>query len=252
MLFVALTVMNFIPLIFLAIAVHAGSSNGPDFLYSETLGFIKIEDKIGQGSFGAGYRVNWYGRKVAMKIEFNKISLLGVVDGCVPEDYGSIEHEYRRLSMMEGTKGFPKLYGSDFSGPHKIYLMELLGESIDQFANSQEGRVLNRNQAAVIATQILDRLEAMHSKGYLMHDVHLSNFLLHQNLVYAIDLSLAFPFIDSNGNHYSEKRCQLPSFPKNEKWTCRRDDFDRALSRRDELERFLYLVIKMTVGYLPW
>lgn len=57
--------------------------------------------------------------------------------------------------------------------------------------------------------QVLDRIEAMHSKGYLYRDVKPSNFMIGENkkLIYVIDFGLCKRFNKQNcGTHIPERQ----------------------------------------------
>ena len=84
-----------------------------------------------------------------------------------------------------------------------------------------------------------------------MYDIHFGNFMIQHNTVYAIDLGMAFPYA-SNGKHIASGRSPIPDAIKNHRFTSRNDDRGLTLSRRDDLERLVYLIIDMMTGTLPW
>ena len=223
-------------------------------------GMVKIEKQLGKGSFGVVFKAELVkdGRAlpVAFKIEkptnehphFNGVT--------IPADYTTVSHEFRIMDMMKNVRGFPMVYAGNFQGQYKYYVMQLLGTTLGGFRKKLGGK-LPSDVLAPIALQILNRLEELHKRGYLMYDIHTGNFMLDGNgdnqTLYAIDLGMAFRYIDKKtGRHVENGPSHLPQNMKNHLFCSLADGDGKAVSRRDELERFLYLMVYLGGGKLPW
>jgi len=216
------------------------------------IGPLLIKTSLGEGSFGSVFEadIGSTGKAVALKVaKPNLLSGLFKPHFTIT-NYGDVSHECYMLSLLSSKSGFPRVYATNFDGPYKYYAMELLGKDLFQIQQEYDGKVPTKVVIA-IASQMLNRLESLHSLGYLMYDIHLGNFLVHDARVYAIDLAMAFPFM-SNGKHIEFGDSFLPNQYKNHVLASRVDSLGFTVSRRDELERFLYLLVILNVGSLPW
>lgn len=221
------------------------------------VGYVQVLSRLGSGTYGKVFKVAWGSSVVALKVEkrikredertVRSFSHYGAPDG-----YTQIIHEYRMMHMMSGTFGFPVVYGADFSGDYKYYLMELLGPSVSSIRSKAPGGRLDDATVAALGIQMLDRLESIHQKGYLMYDIHTGNFLVKSERLYAIDLGMAYPY-RKHGKHVRHgTRSFIPQRFKHHGYISRRDAAGLLCSRRDELERFLFVIVKLRLGRLPW
>ena len=216
------------------------------------IGIMDILKKLGEGSYGAVFEAFWKAgrRNVAFKVEKPPEASIYEKNSIVPRDYSRITYEYRMMEKLNNTYGFPLVYTANMDGKYKFYAMQKLGKSLSKLRKDAGGRLRTR-QVIDLAGQILERLEVLHRRGILMYDLHEGNFLLHRNTLYVIDLGMAFPYIIA-GKHVSEGASFIPPDYKNHVFASRRDSKGQMVSRRDELERFLYLIVMLNVGSLPW
>lgn len=216
------------------------------------IGIMDILKKLGEGSYGAVFEAYWKAgrRNVAFKVEKPPEASIYEKNNIVPRDYSRITYEYRMMDKLNNTYGFPLVYTANMNGKYKFYAMQKLGKSLSKLKKDAGGRLPTR-QVIYLARQILERLEVLHRRGILMYDLHEGNFLLHRNTLYVIDLGMAFPFKIS-GEHISDGASFIPPDYKNHVFASRRDSTGKMVSRRDELERFLYLIVMLNVGSLPW
>jgi tRNA A-37 threonylcarbamoyl transferase component Bud32 len=151
----------------------------------------------------------------------------------------SLEYEYRMMRLMQGTVGFPRLYGGSFDSSPQHYVMELLGMDMKGLMLSYPDHVVPRSDLVGLAHQMVDRLEAMHERGFVMYDIHLKNFLIHNEVVYVIDLAIAHPMSSSNP---VRDICTQPFF----------GTVTNTAYASDDMLRLMYLLVAMAEGYLPW
>ena len=214
------------------------------------VGSITILGILGEGAYGTVFKADWSGRSVALKVEKVGVKRGFVKAGLPMPDFSRITHEYRMMSLLASTRGFPHVYTANFEGKYKYYAMQLLGKPLSQLFRENGGRLSTRLVIA-LGDQILNRLEVIHRNGFLMYDMHLNNFLLDNGTVYAIDLGLAIPFL-VDGEHIAFGTSFILQRQKNDVFASRRDSQGLTVSRRDELERFLYILVMLNAGSLPW
>jgi serine/threonine protein kinase len=107
----------------------------------------------------------------------------------------------------------------------------------------------------MIALQIIDRLEFIHSKNIIHRDIKTDNFVIGRNennkIIYLIDFGFARKYRSSRtGKHIKFQRMKFlfghlifMSINANK-------GFEQ--SRRDDLESLGYVLIYLLKGYLPW
>lgn len=226
--------------------VQPGDAVGTD------MGVMQIGKKLGEGSYGAVFDAYWStaGKTIAFKVEKPpEISNFGN-SPIVPRDFSRITYELGVMLKFNGTYGFPLVYTANMNGMFKYYAMQKLGKSLSALRKEAGGRLTTRKVVRV-AGEILDRLEVVHKKGFLMYDMHLGNFLLKDDVLFVIDLGMAFPYI-LNGRHINQGNSFIPASYKNHIFASRMDSKGMIVSRRDELERYLYLLVMLSKGSLPW
>jgi serine/threonine protein kinase len=110
----------------------------------------------------------------------------------------------------------------------------------------------------MIGIQIVNRIQSLHSEGYLHRDIKPDNFLIGSgnrdkkdgSVIHMIDMGLAKSFRDSSGEHIpmrSGKR--LTGTPR---YASINTHEGYEQSRRDDLESLCYILIYFLRGKLPW
>ena len=223
----------------------------PGAVLTTKMGRLVIEDHIGEGTYGVVYRVHSesdINEKYAVKVQKREVPGK-YYSKYAPKGYSNLDHEVRILETMQGVDGLPKLYASHLGNGHKYMVIELLGKSLSRRIREDPDEFETKAVVARVGAQIVSRFRDLHSKGYLMNDVHLGNFVedADGDLV-MIDLGLAIPW---EGVKETDDAVRTAD-GKDRYFTSRREDIDLAQSRRDDLEKLLYLLVVMTGGYLPW
>ncbi|PPS01215.1 hypothetical protein GOBAR_AA19446 [Gossypium barbadense] len=207
-------------------------------------GKFKLGRKIGSGSFGELYLgVNVQtGEEVAVKLESAKTK------------HPQLYYESKLYMLLQGgmrvlhIAGIPHLKWSGVETDYNVMVIDLLGPSLEDLFNYCN-RKLSLKTVLMLADQMINRVEYMHSKGFLHRDIKPDNFLMglgrKANQVYVIDYGLAKKYRDLQTHKHIPYREN-----KNLTGTARYASVNTHLgieqSRRDDLESLGYVLI------LPW
>ncbi|KAJ8558163.1 hypothetical protein K7X08_004929 [Anisodus acutangulus] len=207
-------------------------------------GKFKLGRKIGSGSFGELYLgVNIQnGEEVAIKLE------------SVKTKHPQLHYESKIYMLLSGGTGIPNLKWFGVEGEYNVMVIDLLGPSLEDLFNYCN-RKLSLKSVLMLADQLINRVEYMHSRGFLHRDIKPDNFLMglgrKANQVYAIDFGLAKKYRDLQTHKHIPYREN-----KNLTGTARYASVNTHLgveqSRRDDLESLGYVLMYFLRGSLPW
>uniref|UniRef100_A0A1I8GA46 non-specific serine/threonine protein kinase n=1 Tax=Macrostomum lignano TaxID=282301 RepID=A0A1I8GA46_9PLAT len=196
----------------------------------------RLGRKIGSGSFGDIYLGTdiTNGEEVAIKLE------------CVRTKHPQLHIESKIYKLMQGGVGIPTIKWCGTEGDYNVMVMELLGPSLEDLFNFC-GRKFRLKTVLLLADQLLNRVEFIHSKNFIHRDVKPDNFLMglgkKGNLVYIIDFGLAKKYRDSRTHQHIPYREN-----KNLTGTARY----ASQARRDDMEALGYVFLYFLRGALPW
>ncbi|KAJ8434841.1 hypothetical protein Cgig2_022120 [Carnegiea gigantea] len=207
-------------------------------------GKFKMGRKIGSGSFGELYLgVNVQtGEEVAIKLESAKTK------------HPQLHYESKLYMLLQGGTGVPHLKWFGVEGEYNVMVIDLLGPSLEDLFNYCN-RKFSLKTVLMLADQMLNRVEYMHSRGFLHRDIKPDNFLMglgrKANQVYVIDFGLAKKYRDLQTHKHIPYREN-----KNLTGTARYASVNTHLgieqSRRDDLESLGYVLMYFLRGSLPW
>jgi serine/threonine protein kinase len=195
---------------------------------------------IGQGNFGIVYKAKdkVTGNYVALK---KPKSSLGI-----PE----MQNEIKMIGKLQGGTGIPKLYFS--STKSNYYAMELLGPCVnDKFVTSKN--YMSQSNFFIIAVQLLERLEFIHSRSIIHRDLKPHQLVLggsRNKTIYIVDYGLSKTFESSSGAHihYMDGLPFVGTF----NYASVHAHLGIQQSRRDDLESYCYILAYFLTGGLPW
>ncbi|CAI0464776.1 unnamed protein product [Linum tenue] len=152
-------------------------------------GKFKLGRKIGSGSFGELYiAVNVQtGDEVGVKLE------------PVKTRHPQLHYESKIYMILQGGTGIPELKWFGVEGDYNVMVIDLLGPSLEDLFNYCN-RKFSLKTVLMLADQLINRIEYMHSRGFLHRDIKPDNFLMglgrKANQVYVIDYGLAKKYRD--------------------------------------------------------
>ena len=204
-------------------------------------GKYQIIKKIGEGSFGKIY------------LGFNTIKMEQVAIKLEPKSnvLKFLKSEAIYLFMLKSI-GIPKLKAFGQNRKYNILVETLLGKSLSDLLKIYNNR-LPLKDTLMIAIQVIERLEYIHSKFLIHRDIKPGNFLIGYEdpyIIYLIDFGLCKKYRSNRtGKHIQfsvTKRCNgTPMFALLNALK------GYQVSRRDDLECAAYMIIYLMKG-LPW
>ncbi|XP_042429249.1 casein kinase 1-like protein 2 [Zingiber officinale] len=205
---------------------------------------FRLGRKIGSGSFGEIYlgtniQTN---EEVAIKLENVKTK------------HPQLLYESKLYRILQGGTGILNVRWFGVEGDYNVLVMDLLGPSLEDLFNFC-CRKLSLKTVLMLADQMINRVEFVHSKSFLHRDIKPDNFIMglgrRANQVYIIDFGLAKKYRDTATHQHIPYREN-----KNLTGTARYASVNTHLgieqSRRDDLESLGYVLMYFLRGSLPW
>ncbi|MFH4974368.1 hypothetical protein AB6A40_001077 [Gnathostoma spinigerum] len=205
-----------------------------------------VEKKLGEGGFGAVYRVSNGNHHYALKIE-------------------SQVEEMQRLCMEvlvlnELTKGggrhFCRIEDKGHYGHFNYVVMTLAGKSLQDLRKAAKDGHFSMGTAIGAGIQCLEALEDLHSIGYLHRDVKPGNYTVgrieHNELrkIYLLDFGMCRKY--TNSKNIIRKPRQNAAFRGTLRYAPLSCHIERELCRRDDVESWLYMQVELTTNNIPW
>ena len=107
----------------------------------------------------------------------------------------------------------------------------------------------------MLGYQMIERIEAIHQKGYVHRDVKPENYVMglgaKSHTLHMVDMGIAKRFINMKTNKHIPYRNDK-SLTGTARYASVHSHLGEELSRRDDLESIIYTLIYLHTGYLPW
>ena len=204
---------------------------------------INVDRDLGKGGFGSlflGENLST-GEKVAVKVE-------------KANNRSHLQTEAKIMQDIQGGKGIPVIYKFIRKKEENYLIMELLGKSIDKLFSYCKKKFTIKT-VIQIALQMIDRIEYVHSKGYIHRDIKPGNFLVglgdKKSYIYIIDFGLSKAYINKEtGEHIPYKEGK--GLTGTARYVSLFTHNGIEQSRRDDIEGIAYNLIYLAKGNLPW
>ncbi|KAI8042048.1 uncharacterized protein LOC128261366 [Drosophila gunungcola] len=213
---------------------------GPSFSIRDYV----VNQKMGSGSFGDIYqaRHRQTGLLVALKIEQSNASSRQLC------------FEYQLYNILRHGTGIPRVYHFKAARTYNVLVMELLGPSLEDLFNVCERR-FSLKTVLMLAEQMIERVEFLHSHKFLHRDIKPDNFLMGRgdtrNRVYLIDLGLAKRYWSVVENKHV-RHMMGSHLTGTARYASVNALTGGTQSRRDDLESLGYVIMYFLRGNLPW
>ncbi|KAI8338386.1 kinase-like domain-containing protein [Chlamydoabsidia padenii] len=206
----------------------------------------KVGKKIGEGSFGVIYEGTnlLNNQQVAIKFEPRK------------SDAPQLRDEYRTYKIMAGTVGIPSAHYFGQEGLHNILVIDLLGPSLEDMFDVC-GRKFSTKTVAMLAKQMIDRVQTIHEKNLIYRDIKPDNFLIgkpgtnYANNIFMVDFGMAKLYRDPKTKQHIPYR-ERKSLSGTARYMSINTHLGREQSRRDDLEALGHVFMYFLRGSLPW
>lgn len=207
-------------------------------------GRFRLGQKIGAGTFGDVYHGTDVetGDEVAIKLESAKSA------------HPRLHYESRLCKRLGKRTGIPALHWYGVEGDCHAMVMTLLGPSLEELF-IRCGRIFSLKTTLMLASQMIDRVEYLHSRGIIHRDIKPDNFLVmpddEPGPLYIIDFGLSKRYQDKNTHRHIPFR-EGKSLMGTARYASVSTHNGLEQSRRDDLETVGYLLVYFLRGSLPW
>jgi len=216
--------------------------------------------KIGEGSFGVIFEgINLLNNQpVAVKFESRTA------------ESPQLKDEYRSYKLLNGSVGVPNVYYYGTENSHNILVIDLLGPSLEDLFDVC-GRQFSVKTVAMVAKQMINRIQTVHESSLVYRDIKPDNFLVGHIIndnkqiiqshsktnphpatqIYIVDFGMAKYYRDPTTlQHipYKEKR----SLSGTARYMSIHTHLGHEQSRRDDLESLGHVFMYFLRGSLPW
>ncbi|KAL1931780.1 hypothetical protein VTP01DRAFT_9924 [Rhizomucor pusillus] len=225
---------------------HSSSTANPFSSHNVVGVHYRVGKKIGEGSFGIIYEgTNLLNNQpVAIKFEPRK------------SDAPQLRDEYRTYKIMAGSTGIPTAYYFGQEGLHNILVIDLLGPSLEDMFDIC-GRRFSIKTVAMLAKQMLTRVQTIHEKNLIYRDIKPDNFLIGKpgtkmaNQIFIVDFGMAKLYRDPKTKQHIPYR-ERKSLSGTARYMSINTHLGREQSRRDDLEALGHVFMYFLRGALPW
>ncbi|CAB3405231.1 unnamed protein product [Caenorhabditis bovis] len=210
-----------------------------------------ILKKLGEGAFGAVYLVKGKDKDMeyALKVEA-ETDPLGLLRMEV-----FVLMELKR-QKYEGRHFLDMVDKGNVVGKFNYMVMTLVGKSFQDLRKKAPFRKFSMGTAISIARQSLEAVEDLHNIGILHRDIKPGNYTIGRKemnelrKVYMLDFGMARKFAREDGTLRNPRaRAGFRGTVKYAPLACH---IQREQCRKDDIESWLYMVVEMTCGKLPW
>ncbi|XP_058213642.1 casein kinase 1-like protein 1 [Rhododendron vialii] len=205
---------------------------------------FRLGRKISSGSFGEIYLGTDIQTKeeVAIKLENAKTK------------HAQLLYESRLYRVLQRGTGIPNMRWFGVEGDYNVLVMDLLGHSLEDLFNLCS-RKFSLKTVLMLADQMINLVEFVHSKSFLHRDIKPDNFLMglgrRAKQVYIIDFGLAKKYRDNKTHQHVPYR-ENKSSTATPRYVSLNTHHGIEQSRGDDLESLGYILMYFLRGSIPW
>lgn len=200
--------------------------------------------KIGSGAFGEIFIGTDVRTKEEVAIKMEKVKT----------NHPQLIYESKVYRHLYGGVGIPNIRWFGTEGDYNIIVLDLLGPSLEDLFLFC-GRRFSLKTVLMLADQLIERVEYIHSKSFMHRDMKPDNFLMglgqKANQVYVIDFGLAKKFQDPVTLRHIHFRANK-SLTGTARYASVNTHNGIEQSRRDDIESLGYVLMYFLRGSLPW
>lgn len=205
-----------------------------------------ITKKLGEGGFGAVYKCSDSTGEYALKVEG------------VNEQIQVLKMEVYVLTELtkRGSRHFCRIEDKGRYGSFNYVVMTLVGKSLQDLRKEGPGQHMSMGSAIGCGIQTLEALEDLHNIGYLHRDVKPGNYTIGRaelnelRKIYILDFGMCRKFTNEQG--VIRKPRAAAGFRGTVRYAPISCHLQRELCRKDDAETWVYMVVELTTGNLPW
>lgn len=206
-----------------------------------------VTSQLGKGTFGTVYEI---------------ISLQNMRFAAKVNNYSrdqnpkhSLSNEHYILQKLKDDIGFPIVKNYFLLDDSKeILIMSLLGSNLQRKLQECGGR-FSLKTVLMIGYQAIERLEAVHSKGFVHRDIKPENFLIGfkegaMKIIHLIDFGLSCSYLGKKNKHmpFGRSTQMIGTLY----YLSVYGHLGIKATRRDDLISLGYMLIHLLMGQLPW
>ncbi|KAL1948927.1 hypothetical protein VTO73DRAFT_10733 [Trametes versicolor] len=226
-----------------------GAPKAHQYIHSYSVrGIYQVTHRLGAGSEGTvmrAFNINT-GAEVAIKqmSRTNRDDLLWPI----------LKFEALMLALIpDGTEGFPSVH---YAGPDAnayVIVMDRLGPNLGALHCLCRGTFTLRT-ICMLADQMLDRIQLVHSRGMVSCDIKPHNFAVGfdktAHIVHMFDFAGSRLYVTPDGEHLPLSTSKRPLGTA--RYASLAAHRAQTVSRADDIESLLYILLEFLHGTLPW
>ena len=206
--------------------------------------FKLTDEKIGSGRFANIFkgRNSESGQELAIKVKKQQF-----------DDSHHLSNEASMYKIFLGDELSKQFLPEIYFLSEDCIAMEMLGPNLEDLLTKCKGK-FSLKTVLMLAEQMINILEYVHSKNVVHVDVSTNNFVLglgkkSRNL-FLIDFGMATSFVDEKGDHipYSENHFLRGTYMFSSLY----NNFGFEHGRREDMVSLGYILLYLLTGTLPW